>query len=205
MSKISRTLVIDFETANFAPTSACELGMVVIEDNEIIHTERCLIKTPTPLFTFTYIHGIAWKHVEKEPHFGEWWESHLDQWFNPSSKTHSELKIVAHNIGFDKRVLEATAAHHKIKLPKFTQDCTVQLSRKKLGISPAKLNNVCDQLEIPLDHHSALSDAKASAYIYLYAETGKKFWKKELPTAKKSLNSPKSEKELARLLSLRSK
>jgi DNA polymerase-3 subunit epsilon len=163
------TLVIDFETANVSPTSACSLGLVVIEDEAIIHTERFLIRTPTPVFMFTHIHGLTWKDVENAPTFDLIWPK-LQPWFEKGSL------LVAHNVGFDQRVLNHTAAHYQISVPKMKTECTVKMSRFKLGIQPANLKNVSDTLGIQLNHHEALSDAMASAYIYLHVTTGKKPW-----------------------------
>ena len=49
--------------------------------------------------------------------------------------------------------------------------CTVRLARSQWGITPTKLNNVCEALNIPLNHHEALSDARASAKIVMIAES----------------------------------
>ncbi len=167
------TLVIDFETANLSATSACSLGLVVIDKDKIIHRELFMIRTPTPVFMFTHIHGLTWKDVEKAPHFGEVWEHKLAPWFEKAKL------LVAHNVGFDHRVLKASAAHYGHEVPAITTECTVKLSRFKLGIKPANLNNVSQTLGIPLTHHEALSDALASAYIYLHVTTGTKPWLEE--------------------------
>jgi DNA polymerase III subunit epsilon len=47
--------------------------------------------------------------------------------------------------------------------------CTVQLARKTWQLHPTKLPNVCDYLNIPLEHHQALSDAEACARIVIAA------------------------------------
>lgn len=167
------TLVIDFETANLSATSACSLGLVVIDQNKIIHRELFMIRTPTPVFMFTHIHGLTWKDVEKAPHFGEVWQQKLAPWFERAKL------LVAHNVGFDHRVLKASAALYGHQVPAITTECTVKLSRFKLGIKPANLNNVSRTLGIPLNHHEALSDALASAYIYLHVLTGEKPWMNE--------------------------
>jgi DNA polymerase-3 subunit epsilon len=164
------TLVIDFETANTAPTSACSLGLVVLEKDRIVHRERFLIRPPTPIFLFTHIHGLTWEDVQNASTFGFVWKNSLEKWFQRCSL------LVAHNVGFDYRVLKATAALYGIKVPTLKTECTVKLSRYKLGISPANLRNVSDTLGIELNHHEALSDALASAYIYLHVRTGKKPW-----------------------------
>jgi DNA polymerase-3 subunit epsilon len=170
----NRVLVIDFETANFSSTSACAIGAILIENNEIIRRFHSLIKPPSKVFQFTHIHGITWNDVKDAPDFKSVWESELSELYESA-----EL-LVAHNIGFDSRVLKATAEHHAIKLKTIPTACTVKIARGDLQITPAKLDNVCRILEIPLKHHEALSDSLASAYIYLYSKTGKKQWKEKI-------------------------
>lgn len=176
--KMSRVLVIDFETANISATSACAIGAILIENNEIVQQYFSLIKPPSKVFQFTYIHGITWEQVKDAPTFKEMWDQDFADLYN------SVNLVVAHNIGFDSRVLKATAEHHGIKLPTKPTDCTVKISRNQLKITPAKLNNVCDVLKIPLKHHEALSDSLASAYIYLHAKTGEKPWLTGKPPAR---------------------
>ena len=219
---MSRVLVIDFETANISPTSACAIGAVLIENNEIIHKFHSFIKPPSKVFQFSYIHGITWDKVKDAPTFKEMWDQEFGKLYLDADL------IVAHNIGFDSRVMKATAEHHSIKLPVKPTECTVKIARNQLEISPAKLDNVCKTLKIPLQHHEALSDSLASAYIYLHAKTGEKPWLTgkapsiqyemviedepvtALPKAKKkpvkisgsisSMNSEKSKERLAALL-----
>ena len=167
---MSRVLVIDFETANISATSACAIGAVLIEDHVIIQKYFSLIKPPSKVFQFTYIHGITWDQVKDAPTFKEMWNKDFAQLYESANL------IVGHNIQFDARVLKATAEHHQISLPVKPTECTVHLARNQLKITPAKLNNVCDVLKIPLKHHEALSDSLASAYIYLHAKTGEKPW-----------------------------
>ncbi len=174
------TLVIDFETANVASTSACALGLVVLDEYKIIHTECFMIRPPTQFFAFTHIHGLTWNDVKDAPTFGEIWKSKLEKWFDQSSK------LVAHNIGFDFRVLTNTALHYGIELKPIRRECTVKISKNDLRIYPANLKSVSDHLGIELNHHEAMSDAMASAYIYIHAKTGEKPWQQ------KSLFEPKS-------------
>jgi DNA polymerase-3 subunit epsilon len=164
------TLVIDFETANYSPTSACSLGFVAIEGNQIVHQESFFIRPPTEQFMFTHIHGLTWDHVKDAPTFADHWEGRLKPWFDRAKR------LVAHNVSFDERVLRSTGAHYQLDIPRIKTECTVKLSRYKLGISPANLKNVSDTLGIELNHHEAMSDAMASAYIYLHVTTGEKPW-----------------------------
>jgi DNA polymerase III subunit epsilon len=73
--------------------------------------------------------------------------------------------LVAHNAKFDRRVLYACCDLYDIPYPKQQFLCTVEIARKCWNIRPTKLPDVCQHLNIPLEHHQALSDARACAQI----------------------------------------
>jgi DNA polymerase III subunit epsilon len=77
--------------------------------------------------------------------------------------------FAAHNASFDRSVLTACCEASGLKPPSEAFRCTVQLARKTWKIYPTKLNNVCDFLGIPLNHHQAASDAEACALIVIEA------------------------------------
>ena len=164
------TLVLDFETANPSSDSACSVGIVVLENHRIIHESVELIRTPSRSFFFTHIHGLTWKDVENSETFDAVYLKSIEPWLERSSI------LVAHNVGFDSKVLRMSAARYGIEVPRIKTECTVRIARYKLGIRPANLANVCQTLGIPLNHHEALSDARASAMIYIHAETGLRPW-----------------------------
>ena len=58
---------IDFETANPAMDSACQLGLAVVQNGVIVERRDWLICPPTERFDFTYIHGITWRDVADTP------------------------------------------------------------------------------------------------------------------------------------------
>ena len=63
---------IDFETANRYPTSACSIGIVVVQDGEITEEFSHLIK-PEPYYfnkKFIEIHGITPVMVKDAPSIG---------------------------------------------------------------------------------------------------------------------------------------
>ncbi|MGK5084789.1 3'-5' exonuclease [Bdellovibrionota bacterium FG-1] len=157
---MSQFLAIDFETANYSNDSACAIGLVRVEQNQIIQKEVHLIRPPQRQFMFTHIHGITWSDVANAPTFGELWPK-------ISSLFEGLDFIAAHNAGFDKRVLSGCCSRYGIPLPKSEFTCTVQLARKAWNIRPTTLSHVCTHLGIPLNHHEALSDALACAKIVL--------------------------------------
>jgi DNA polymerase III subunit epsilon len=159
---MSTFVAIDFETANRSRESACSIGMVRVEKGQIVQREHYLIRPHQPEFEFTYIHGICWKDVAKEPTFGERWP-----------EIEAVLKgtefIAAHNAAFDRGVLNACCDIYGIQRPQQDFLCTVQLARKTWKLHPTKLPNVCDYLGLELNHHHALSDAEACAQIVIAA------------------------------------
>ena len=155
-------LALDFETANRYANSACAIGLVRVEDHQIVQRDYFLIRPPQKQFEFSYIHNIRWRDVVAQPDFGELWTA-LSQHFNDVDF------IAAHNASFDRRVLYACCETYGIDKP--TQDfiCTVKLARQTWKLYPTKLPNVCEHLGIVLDHHQALSDAEACAKIVIAA------------------------------------
>ena len=161
---MSKFVAIDFETANNSRASACSVGLVTVESGQITSEQVFLIKPPTRQFLFTDIHGLTWNDVKNEPTFDELWLT-LDGIFAGAEY------LVAHNAPFDKGVLNKCCEEYDIQAPSLPFMCTVRLARSQWGINPTKLNNVCDALDIPLNHHEALSDARASAKIVMIAES----------------------------------
>lgn len=151
-------VALDFETADRYRDSACSIGLVRVEQGQMVTKAHYLIRPPRQQFEFTHIHGITWAHVAQQPTFAELW---------PQIATilaGAEF-FAAHNASFDRSVLHACCRTHNIvpPLPDFV--CTVKLARQAWNLRPTKLPNVCDYLGIPLNHHDALSDAEACAKI----------------------------------------
>ena len=164
---MSKFTAIDFETADNGRDSACAVGLARVEDGKIVRKDYRLIRPPRPGMLFTYIHGITWEEVENEPAFAEVWPE-LTGFFEGIDF------ITAHNAPFDKGVLNACCAAAGLVPPPLPFVCTVKLSKKELGINPAKLSHVCHHLSIPLNHHNALSDAEACARIMITVEQCRK-------------------------------
>jgi DNA polymerase-3 subunit epsilon len=156
-------LALDFETANSYADSACAIGLVRVENGEIVGKVAHLIRPPQQTFLFTSIHGITWDHVRESPTFGDLWPR-IRHFFEGVDF------LAAHNASFDRRVLNACCDRYAVAQPATPFVCTVQLARKTWSLFPTKLPNVCDFLKIELDHHEALSDAEACARIVVAAQ-----------------------------------
>lgn len=158
-----KIVVLDFETANYDQDSACALGVCIIEDWKLARSERWLIRPPTNEFVFTYLHGLTWQHVCNAPKF-EQRLTELEEICQGASY------LAAHNAGFDRAVLNACMARtgRTVVLPPFIN--TVPVARHAFGLTSASLDNVSQKLKIALQHHDALSDAKACAEIIIKAQ-----------------------------------
>lgn len=158
-------LALDFETANRYSNSACAIGLVRVEANQIVQRDYFLIRPPQRWFEFTSIHNIQWHDVVTQPDFGELWDT-------LSPHFHEIDFIAAHNASFDRRVLHSCCDTYGIHRPLQDFICTVKLARQTWKIYPTKLPHVCEHLGILLDHHQALSDAEACARIVIAANGG---------------------------------
>lgn len=157
-----RFTAIDFETADYGRDSACAVALVRAENGRITARDYRLIRPPRQEFVFSYLHGITWQDVENEPGFGT-------VWTEMQSLLEGVDYLVAHNAPFDRGVLRACCAAAGLAEPEIPFACTVRMARDVWSIRPTRLNNVCDRLGIPLEHHHAASDAEACARIALAA------------------------------------
>ena len=138
-------VALDFETANQYRSSVCSIGLVFVENNEIVDTYYQLIK-PAPNYYSpfcTQVHGLSQYDTEKAPLFPEVWTEIL-----PKIK---DLPLVAHNSMFDEGCLREVLAYYALP----------QLVNHKLDTVSAYFGFDLKQ------HHHALADAEACAHIAL--------------------------------------
>ncbi len=156
-------VAIDFETANPKWTSICSVGIVTVENGVITDEYHALIRPPDNEYNWynTKIHGISKKDTENAPSFAE---------IYPEIKKRLRCRtVVAHNESFDRTALKRTMDEYGLDYSDLNisdrWECTVKIYRKK-GFRAAGLRNCCKVLGIELDHHNALSDARACAILY---------------------------------------
>jgi len=157
-----RFAALDFETADYGRDSACALSIVLVENDTIVDTWTQLIRPPRSGFVFTYLHGISWEHVKNKPSFAELAAG-------IAAKLERVSFVAAHNASFDRSVLRACCEGATLQPLKQPFVCTVKAARSIWGFHPTTLADVCRQLQIPLRHHDAESDAQACARIVLAA------------------------------------
>ncbi|ADU66891.1 3'-5' exonuclease [Desulfurispirillum indicum] len=154
---------IDFETANEQRTSACAIGVVVVENRQIVRQYARLIRPePMRFASFnTAVHGLTAADVAGAPVFGELWPE-------IAADIVSAPLLVAHNTSFDMSVLQHCLRSSGIAANIPDAVCSCRMAKKLLPqLVNHKLNTLCKHFGIPLNHHDALSDAQAAARIIL--------------------------------------
>ncbi len=155
---------LDFETANNHKTSICAVGMAIVEDGKIVKTISTLIKPIPDFYGYwnTKVHGITPDMTQDAPYFMDVWQE-LKQYIDGTT-------LVAHNAAFDVGALRSILAVNGITYPKTKYFCSHIVSKKVFNELPShKLSIVCKHLDVPLNHHEALSDAIGAAQIIIKA------------------------------------
>jgi DNA polymerase-3 subunit epsilon len=145
---------IDFETANPDPWSICQVGLVRVEKGIIAHEICLLVQPPDNHYwgRFIEIHGIGPQKTADAPTFIEIWPAIVPFIANQN--------VVAHNgHSFDFRILEKTLGYYGVVAPVYQKHCTYKIYRNNLAV-------LCKEHRIELNHHDALSDARACARLF---------------------------------------
>jgi DNA polymerase-3 subunit epsilon len=155
-------VAIDFETATgYHP---CSVGIVTVENGIIVDEFVTLIKPPRNEYNpYTIaVHGIYPRDTVNAKDFA--------QVFPEIQKRLQNRNVVAHNESFDRNVLVKSMALYGLDYTLLNigsrWECTVKIYKAK-GLKPTKLSDCCREMKIELNHHEALSDARACAKLYL--------------------------------------
>jgi DNA polymerase-3 subunit epsilon len=145
---------IDFETAQPKRWSICQVGLVRVEAGLITKELSLLVRPPENVYSHynTAVHGLTCEDTFCAPSFEVVW---------PQFREYIERQtVVAHNMAFDGSCLKQVLDFYGLAQPSFEKACTYKLLKKRLNL-------LCEEFGIPLDHHDALSDARACAQLYL--------------------------------------
>ena len=152
-------VALDVETANDFRGSICSIGLVKFQDGTIVDTYYTLINPETSFDTFNIsIHGIKPEDVADAPTFPEVRQDIFDF-------IGSDI-VVCHFAQFDMGALNDVYNKYQLDYDDIKYICSYRLAKVAMpGQLNYKLKNLSKTLNIQLDHHNALSDAKASGLI----------------------------------------
>ena len=154
---------IDFETANYERTSVCSVGVVIVRGGVIVDTFYSLIQPEPNYYKYwcSQVHGLCREDTEDAPVFPYVWAQ-----IEPLIEG---LPLVAHNKAFDEGCLKAVFRCYQMDYPDYEFLDTLAASRCHLPNLPNhQLDTVAAACGFPMEnHHHALADAEACAYIAL--------------------------------------
>jgi DNA polymerase III subunit epsilon len=158
---------IDFETAH--KHYICAVGIVCVENGEITDEFYTLVQPPYNEYNWfcTYVHGIRSYDTVNSPSFADIYPEIKKRLFGKI--------IVAHNESFDRNVLRKSMLDNGLDYSELnisdSWECTMKYCRSIKKYPSGKLNECCAVEGIELNHHEALSDAKACAELFLRIKT----------------------------------
>ncbi|WP_207429461.1 3'-5' exonuclease [Pedobacter sp. SYSU D00535] len=154
MSPLHTFTALDFETAQGKRHSICQIGMVLVENHRIVDRFSVLVKPPDNFYSYhnTLVHGISAETTRNSPNFAQVWP-HIRGYI-------ADQNLVAHNSAFDVSCLQQTLAYYRLTVPEFRAHCTYKIYGQKL-------DRLCADHGIKLQHHDALSDATACARLFI--------------------------------------
>lgn len=159
-------VAFDVETPNHRNDRISAIGVVVVEDGAQTTNFYTLVNPETPFDSFNIqLTGITPRMVQNQPTFPLLWEL-----LRPLMEKGT---LCAHNAPFDLSVLGRCLLDYGIEW-KAQADyvCTCQIGRRLLPNAPNhRLNTLAELLDLPLQHHNALSDTKACAGLLQYYQT----------------------------------
>ncbi len=156
-------VAIDFETA--VKHHICAVGIVTVENCIIVDEYYSLIQPPNNEYNWycTQVHGITSIDTENALTFAE---------IFPEIRSRLENKlVVAHNESFDRNVLKKSMLDNRLDYEELNigdrWECTMKKCRASKKYPSGKLNECCAIEGIELNHHEALSDARACAELFM--------------------------------------
>ena len=170
-------IAIDFETANECPSSVCSIGAVLVKDGEIVNSFYSLIKPEPDYYKWfcQQVHGLGHEDTDNAEVFPYVWRRMLKSMLEDveilsedTQDSPTAIPLVAHNARFDSRCLREVFNCYRMDYPEFVFHDTLAASRRHFGncLENHQLQTVaaaCGYNHI--DHHHALADAEACAWI----------------------------------------
>ena len=163
-------IAIDFETANYVPSSVCSVGIVMVKSGRVADRFYSLIHPEPDYYSYNCqrVHGLSRADTDEAPLFPDVWAEaccHLRDVYGECLPP-----FVAHNARFDEGCLQAVFRVYRMDYPDYIFFDTLCASRRHFGrrLPNHQLQTVAAACGYDLSqHHHALADADACAAIAL--------------------------------------
>lgn len=152
-------VAFDFETANRLRSSACSLGAVKVVDGIMVQEFYELIDPQTSFAPANIqVHGITPDQVKGKPTY--------DKVIKRFKEFAGQAPVVSHS-QFDRGVIRA--ANYEYGLSSlglnYFDSCQLAKALWRGKVARFGLKPLCEQIKFEFNHHNALEDARAAAYI----------------------------------------
>ena len=156
---------IDVETANRDQASICSIGIVHVQNNQIINSWSSLVNPEDEFDGFNIkIHGIDESMVENSPTLPE---------LRGELRNRLRGSILASHMSFDRTAFERAMFKYHLEQLQVAWLDSARIARRVWPEQYAQrgysLKNISQDLGIEFEHHDALEDARACALIVIKA------------------------------------
>ena len=161
-------IAIDCEKASNEPTSLCSIGIACFKNGRVKDSKEYIIR-PHPFEFYSgsiedgCYHNVPIEVYEKAPTIDQLWPKIL--------KFLKKGILVGHGINGDLQAIQLALSYHGIEYTPPGQDKCICTNIASIYTYPEfeshKLKALCENLDIPINSHHALSDAKAAGYLLL--------------------------------------
>lgn len=154
-------LAIDVETPNRKNDRISQIGLLLVQNGNIIDNYSALINPETYFEKInTEITGLDSAKVSHALTFNQYWSSVSDLF--------EKYVVIAHNAIFDLTVLYKTLVSYSVDFPKIKYVCTCSEAMNNLPeLKHFSLKALSEHFDIQLDfHHNAESDVKVCSLLF---------------------------------------
>lgn len=157
-------IVLDLETPNRYNNSMSSIGIVVVENGEVVDELYSLINPEAEFDSFNIsFTGIHPEDVVDAPTFPEYWAEIEDL-------VCSNI-IVGQNITFDLNVISKSLTRYRIPIPPLEYYCTLSSCKRNLNLPSNSLSYiVANVLNTTYNAHNAMADAQMTNELYNFLE-----------------------------------
>lgn len=154
--------VVDVETPNNNNDRVCSISITRVFDSSVLWTKSYLVNPEVLFSSFNEsLTGITAEMVRNKPTFPKTWDM--------ISRDLQDGLFVAHNARFDLSVLFKCLHAYGLSCDPIHYIDTLEIARNILpDLTHYGLNNICETLNISLEHHHSDSDSLACASILTY-------------------------------------
>ncbi len=157
-------IVLDLETPNSYSNSMSSIGIVVVENGEVVDEIYSLINPEAHFDSFNIaLTKISPEDVEDAPTFPEYWDEIKD--------LVCSNVIVGQNISFDLSVISKALTRYKLPIPPFKSYCTLYSCKRNLNLPSNSLSYIVENvLETDYNAHNAMADAQMTNELFKYLD-----------------------------------